>query len=228
MTKSEAAFSMTAERLWEPGFRVYFWTFTFCVLHSDAEGSRLFSVFLRRLREAIGGDWGGVKVAELHRERGVHFHALVNRRLAVDVVRRVGRCHGIGRVHVCVANKGACGYLSKYLSKRRDGPVHESGRRMRRWSAFGSVVRTRVCDLVNESPMWVFRRAHGLRFTNYRFEALLSRCWEYGEACLRSGWFAWRNGRISDLVSLANGRLVPDGNGGLVERFQAVWLCSPF
>src|ERR1039458_3082986 len=92
MTKTRAAFELTAERLFDGGNDVYFWTFTFSVIHSDWDGSALFREFLNHLRMVLGGDWGGVRVVELHKEHGVHYHALVNRRLAVDIVRRVGSC----------------------------------------------------------------------------------------------------------------------------------------
>ncbi len=183
MTKTVAAFQMTADQLWQPGFRVYFWTFTFTGVNADWENSRRFTKFLHHLQAVLDGDWGGVRVAELHKEHGVHFHALINRRLAVDIVRRVARCYGIGRIFVEVAdnNNGTARYLSKYLSKQKKGPLCESGRSMRRWAKFGQVRHVRIRDLVNFSPMWVFRREHKMTFLGYVNEHLLQQAWDRGE-----------------------------------------------
>lgn len=221
--KSKVAFWLTAERLFKSNVHVYFWTFTFAVLHSDTEASKLFTQFLYHLRRSLGGDWGGVRVAELHKEHGVHFHALINRRLAVDWVRRIGKCHGIGRIHVCKARRDAVDYLGKYLTKQREGPRHEkSGRRMRRWAAFGPVARTRVSDLVNDSPMWVFRRKEKLGWLGFRNERLLQVCWNRGEGCFRSAWFAARRGETELLMQLSQGIMESKGNGFVAERAPKV------
>jgi len=233
ITKTRAAFELTALRLWETNScKVYFWTFTFYTVHSDWESSELFSAFLRDLRRTIGGDWGGVRVAELHREHGLHFHALINRRLALDVVRRVAKRHAIGRIHVCRADQTAAGYLAKYLSKQKDGPKTKSGRNMRRWASFGNVVKTRVSDLVNNSPMWVYRREHNLRFLGYRFERVLAECWNRGEREFRTAWHlvSGRNpeeSRMATICKIANGNLYVGPDGVLVERFR-VQVEGPF
>jgi len=227
-SRTKAAFLFTAEALWKPGGRVYFWTFTFAEIQSDWEGSAKFTAFLHDLRRL---DWaedvGGVKVAELHPGgHGIHFHALVNRRLNVNWVRQLARRHGIGRIHVEVAdqNGGTAQYLSKYLSKSREGPLCESGRRMRRWAAFGPVYRCRCSDLVFHSSMWDYRRSHDRPFTKYRYEHLLSLAWDFGEDTFEFAWQAIKNGNIQDVMKCTvvagyevrregpNGRLV------LVER----------
>lgn len=188
MTKTKAAFQLTAQGLFERFPRVYMWTVTFACVQSDWEGSKRFSAFLKHLREVVGKGWGGVRVCELHKDHGVHFHMLVTERLAVDLVRRVGRCHGIGRIHVCRARPESGAYLAKYLSKQKEGPRHESGRKMRRWAAFGEVPRVRVSDLVNDRPMWVFRREKNLPFLNYKAEKILERCWDYGTTAFTTAW----------------------------------------
>lgn len=235
MTKSVAAFRMTAESLWQKGFRVYFWTFTFNALRHDWVTMQAFTKFLHHLDKVMGGDYGGVRVAELHKEHGVHFHALVNRRLNINIVRRVARCYGIGRIHVKVAdqNRGACaGYLAKYLSKQVKGPISEKGNSCRRWASFGKVVRTRVRDIVNDSPMWRFRREHALTWLGYRFEFLLSRCWMFGEQAFKSAWYAGRSGREGDLLEIATGWLDVEGPCQLVRgrefRQQLAYGYQPF
>ena len=229
MTKTRAAFELTADRLFVESRFVYFWTFTFAVLHDDWEASAMFSEFLNHLRKTIGGDWGGVRVVELHREHGVHYHALVNRRLAVDIVRRVGRCHGIGHMFVEKADSGACSYLAKYLSKQKKGPKTKSGRNGRRWAAFGPITRTRISDLVNDSPQWVFRRENNLPFLGYLWECRLSNCWLRGEDVFRSAWFAAKQGREGDVLGLMHGSLVCGEHGMLVERaFRGAYMPGPF
>jgi hypothetical protein len=221
---------MSADKLWQPGFRVYFWTFTFAAVHSDWEAMRMFSAFLNHLRKTIGGDWSGVRVAELHPGgHGVHFHALLDRRLDVHIVRRVGRCYGIGRIHVEVAHgEESVKYLAKYLSKQREGPLCESGRNARRWASFGPIQGTRVSDLVNESPQWVFRREHGFTFLGFRVEPLLNRCWDYGESTFKSAWYAARRGEVETVCQVANGMLESNGVGLLVQPARRALIRQPF
>lgn len=239
--KSTCAFLMNAERLWQKGFRVYFWTFTFNVCHSDWESAELWRDFLHHLRISLGGDWSGVRVSEIHPGgHGTHFHALINRRLNVNVVRRIAKCHGFGRIFVEVADQNltpsgesaAALYLSKYLSKSRSGPVGKTGRSTRRWAAFGPMPKTRVKDLVNESPMWLFRRAEKLPFLGYMPEHWLARCWDLGEDTFRTAWFSARqhseDKKYHDLIGLANGSLVAAGSGRIVERVRWHEVAGPF
>ena len=207
------------------------WTFTFSTLYADWECSQRFSDFLRSLRQRnwCPADVGGVKVAELHKEHGVHFHCLVNRRLPVDYVRKLWRKYGGGRLHVCVADIGAAKYLSKYLSKAKEKPFTESGGHCRAWASFGEVKKTRVSDLVNESPEWVFRRNEKLPWLGFHLEFHLRECWmRGGELQLRTGWFAARAGRLQDLVGLACGQAEARGGGVIVWRSAAVEGCHPF
>lgn len=218
LTKSKAAFLLTAERLFTKKDKVYFWTFTFYTIKSDWEGSHLFSKFLHHLRNTLGGDWGGVRVVELHREHGVHYHALINRRLAVDIVRRIAKCYAIGRIFVEKADLDSTTYLSKYLTKQRQGPKTKSGRNARRWAAFGPIDKTRISDLINDSPMWQFRREAHLPFTSYRYEHLLSRAWDFGPQHFKAAWWAAKQDREGDLIALANGTVRVDSTGILAER----------
>ena len=221
-SRSKAAFLFNAENLWQPGFRVYFWTFTFRDVLSDWDASKRFSDFLRLLRMTLGGDFSGVKVAELHKAHGVHFHVLVNRRLCVRRVRRLWdiKQRG-GRVHVCVADQNSAGYLSKYLGKGKEAPLTESGRKQRRWACFGPRRKTRCSDVVMESPMWEFRRKNCLTFTTYRYEFFLNRCWLLGEDVLRSAWVAAQAGRDRDVCALAQGILRPSRLSRVYE-----WACE--
>lgn len=229
-SKSITAFQMTAERLWRPGFRVYFWTFTFREVESDWDCLAAWAKLQTWLRKTFP-TMGGVRVSELHKSHGVHFHMLCDQRLDVNHVRSEAWRFGFGRINVKVADQnpgGASGYLCKYLSKCREGPLCKSGRKSRRWAAFGKVIRTRVSDLVNDSLMWQFRRLHNFWWLGYRREKYLLRIWNYGDDNFKAGWFAAKSGRVGDLVGLATGRLESRGLGELVERFKLVGMECPF
>lgn len=227
LTKTKAAFLLTAESMFEKYPKVYFWTFTFYRVHPDWEASQRFTRFLNHLQKVTDKGWGGLRVAELHKEHGLHFHALVNGRIAIDFVRRVGKCYGIGRVHVCKADVKSAAYLAKYLSKQKRGPKTKTGRNMRRWGAFGNVKQhaSRVSDLVNDSPMWVYRREHKLPFLSYGKERVLWLCWERGPEVFKAAWFKLRAAESDDYddfsqdgFSLALGKLDVKGLGLLAER----------
>jgi len=215
MTKTCAAFRLSAESLWRGGCIVYMWTFTFHSVQNDWDGSKKFTRFLDHLRKVFRGcDWGGVKVGELHKFHGIHFHALIDRRLPVDIIRRVAQCYGIGRVHVFIARKDSAKYLAKYLSKTRSGPMCESGRFLRRWSSFGKIPgRVKISNLVNNSPCWVFRRSHGLQFLGFKVEHYLRRCWDHGEQNFLLAHRLAREGLMSDVIDIARGKVVARGDG---------------
>ena len=234
MTKSKAAFLLTTDAMFKNHTAVYFWTITFFHLHADWECSRRFSAFIHHLRKVTDGGWGGVRVAELHREHGVHYHMLITQRIPADLVRTVGRCYGIGRVHACRADKSAGAYLGKYLSKQRSGPKTESGRNARRWAAFGDVERTRVSDLVNDSPMWVHRRANNQPFMGYWQEKILTRCWDHGVVAFDAAYAAFQAksrlgyDRDQDAARVALGKVEARGVVTLVERVNKDWVNNPF
>lgn len=235
---------MSARALCEKFPKLYFWTVTFACAQSDWEGSRKFSLFLKHLQDVVGRTgWGGLRVVELHREHGVHYHMLVTERLAADLVRRVGRCYGIGRVQVDRVHDfdDAIDYLAKYLSKQRRGPRTEQrqeivarmegpfvewdvkfvkARSLRRWAAFGDIPRTRIKDLVNESPMWVYRREKNLPFLTYRAEKILQRCWDHGEQAFRSAWFALRRDETQTATEIAIGKLEVRSATEMVTPFR--------
>lgn len=257
LSKSKTAFVLTARRLFdEPGERVYFWTFTFRQAHSDWDASHCFSEFLNHLRKTLDGDWGGVKVAELHKGdygHGLHFHCLINRRLPIDIVRRVAQLHEFGRIQVEPADKKACHYLAKYLTKRTHNKIFaRSGKRsLRKWEAFGPFKKqaTRLKDLTNESDYWRFRRQNQLPVTLWRLEQFLDRCWIIGEDTLRYGWSVAQKAKIAayncrteldhysqqaiaELIQIINGKLEVkknrNGNLYLAPSVRSVLTVNPF
>lgn len=253
LSKSKTAFVLTARRLFdEPGERVYFWTFTFRQVHSDWDASACFREFLNHLRKVLDGDWGGVKVAELHREHGVHFHCLINRRLAIDIVRRVAECHEFGRIEVQKADKKASNYLAKYLTKSRSKKMFaKSGRSLRKWESFGPFKKqaTRLKDLINDGCFWKFRREHNMPVTLWRLEAFLDRCWIIGDLEFTHAWTIANEAKklsyncrenanqytqqaIHQLIQIINGKLEVRKNraGGtyLVQSARSVLTSNPF
>ncbi|MBI3417228.1 MAG: hypothetical protein HY043_18210 [Verrucomicrobia bacterium] len=155
MTKSEAAFRLSAGKFFAETRRIYFWTFTVKRVLADWHYAQLWARFVRELEDVYGGTVQGVKVVELHKSHGIHWHALLNRRIDVREVRRIGAQFGIGRVHVKLANHGSISYLAKYVSKqfKRSQKLHAH---CARWGTVGGFRGVRVQDIEVDS---VFHRA---------------------------------------------------------------------
>lgn len=222
LTRTKAAFLLSAETLFREHPHIYMWTVTFAQVQSDWEGSKRFTEFLNHLREVVGRTgWGGLRVCELHKEHGIHFHLLVTERLAVDLVRRVGQCHGIGRIHVCRAQTNAGSYLGKYLAKQRSGPVTKTGRSLRRWAKFGDVNYTPVKNIVVDSEYTQYRRKENLPWLGWRQEVILRRCWLHGPKALKSAWFALKQGSaLQDAFRLAIDTAEAQGQGIIIIKQQ--------
>jgi len=152
------AFKFNVERLFEGSSSgVYFWTLTFGEVLTVKQGSRKWSAFAKDVVRELG--MFGVRVYELHDEHGLHVHWLVNRFLAVQVVRRIAGRHGFGRIHVKRCGKWVGEYLAKYLSKEIRAACLK-GKRL--WAGFGSGMWCRVKDIRVRS--WLgdeFRRLRG-------------------------------------------------------------------
>lgn len=151
MTKTHFAFKHTAQMMFERG-KVYFWTFTFQRVHPDWDYSVLWNRFQKRLSEWYWGNIGGIRVVEAHREHGLHFHVLLNRRVPVRALRRLFEREGMFWVDCRPATTGAIDYLIPYVSKsfREKDNLY---RGIRRWSTFGNVqaVRKNNVELVSVS-----------------------------------------------------------------------------
>jgi len=157
--KSRDAFEHPVNRMARDSARLYFWTFTYRVVHSLKEAMRLWNGFLTMLKRKIG--FRGVRVLELHEEHGVHFHVVTDRRFNIRHVLDIGPRYGFGRTNVKRVKdvEGNVAYLCKYLSKPRSGCL----KRVRLWAAFGDIKRTRVADIVTDSPMTrILRKAMSL------------------------------------------------------------------
>jgi hypothetical protein len=131
MTKSEAAFLLSCDRLATQG-RLYLWTFTFAevldLVDTRKKWNHLLTLIRRRWPEACG-----LRVFELHKEHGLHVHLVTNKRIDVNQCRELSKRSGWGRIHVKRIPKDKAEYLAKYLSKERP----KSLRRWRLWAGFG-------------------------------------------------------------------------------------------
>jgi hypothetical protein len=138
--------------------KLYFWTFTLREVHSLKKAMALWNHFLTLLKRRL--HFRGVRVLELHEEHGCHFHVVTNRRFAIREILTFSERYGFGRIHVEKVSDPAkaIGYLCKYLSKRRPGCL----KRARLWSAFGDIERTRVKDVLIDTPIVrILRRVMG-------------------------------------------------------------------
>lgn len=150
LNRSTAAFYFTCEKLFETSAHVYFWTFTFKKVYADWVYSYAFSAFYRDLSNRFGHMLLGVRVVEPHKSHGLHYHALLNQRIPMDLVRRIGSQYGIGICWVEKADFGSVHYLAKYLSKsKRKGQRLYKG--IKRWATVGGFVGTRVRKMIVES-----------------------------------------------------------------------------
>jgi hypothetical protein len=146
--KSRAAFEFTVRKMLRQNPKLYFRTFTFREVHSLKRAMQLWNQFLTVLKRKFG--FRGVRVLELHEEHGCHFHVITNRRFPVRKIVLMHERYGFGRIDVRrIADAAhAISYVCKYLSKRRDPCL----KRARLWSAFGKIERTRVKDVLVDTP----------------------------------------------------------------------------
>ena len=101
-----------------------------------------------------------MRVLELHDEHGCHFHVITNQRFPIRKILAFSERYGFGRMDVrgVPGADKAIRYLCKYLSKPRAGCL--KGARL--WSAFGTIERTRVKDVLSDTPLIrILRRVMG-------------------------------------------------------------------
>jgi len=146
-SKSQAAFALSAERLFEHHTHVYFWTFTFKKVQHDWRAMYRWNEF-SKMMQALCPMWHGLRVTELHEMHGIHFHALLVPRMCVHLVRKIsGKCE-FGRIHVKRADRGAINYLIKYVTPRNKDSLTAG---MRRWGTVGGFKHVPVRNIEVES-----------------------------------------------------------------------------
>jgi len=156
--KSRSAFEFTVRKMLRENRKLYFWTFTLREVHSLTEAMRLWNEFLTLLKRKV--QFRGVRVLELHEEHGCHFHVITNERFPIRTILALGKRYGFGRTNVRQVTDAAqaVSYLCKYLSKPRVRCL----KRARLWSAFGKIERTRVKDILTDTPLSrILRRVMG-------------------------------------------------------------------
>lgn len=149
MNRSQVAYNLSCALLFRQEQPIYFWTFTFDKLYPDWFLSRAWGDFITDLGNLYGGRLKGIKVAELHETHGIHYHALLNKRIWVEVVRRIGRRYGIGRVYVLRATPGAIAYLEQYIKPSGQSRMSPG---IRRWSTVGGFDGVKCRDIDIDSP----------------------------------------------------------------------------
>lgn len=157
--KTNAAFEFTVRKMEHENRKLYFWTFTFRDVHNLKTAMRLWNEFLTMLKRKLG--FRGARVLELHEEHGAHFHVITDVRFKIRQILEIGPRYGFGRTNVkCIKDvQGNIRYLCKYLSK----PRAKCLKRVRLWAAFGDIERTRVADIVTDSPQTrIMRKLMGL------------------------------------------------------------------
>jgi hypothetical protein len=156
--KSRSAFEFTVRKMLRQNAKLYFWTFTFREVHSLKTAMGLWNQFLTLLKRKLR--FRGVRVLELHDDHGCHFHVITNQRFPIRKILAFSERYGFGRMDVRAVPDAdrAIRYLCKYLSKPRPGCL----KRARLWSAFGKIERTRVKDVLSDTPLIrILRRVMG-------------------------------------------------------------------
>jgi len=158
--RTNLAFEFSAQRLSERSEHLYFWTFTFKKTPIDDEtGMKDWDNFRSRVCK-VWPNLKGLRVVELHRSHGIHFHALVNMRIPIERVKRVahgsGKLNGynryldFGRMSVAKCDSGTSGYMAKYLTKQYREDYNFGSRR--RWGTIGGFDATGCRDIEYDTP----------------------------------------------------------------------------
>lgn len=152
VTKSKAAFLMSAQRMFEyyPN-SVFFWTFTWKHVMPDWRYYYSYDKFMHNLCHFLGNTLYGLRVWEIHPgfySHGLHCHALLNRRISIHIVNRFAKKYGLGRCNVKKADIDTAFYLSKYMTK--DSGLSEG---MRQWGTIGGFKSVKVNDIEIDSQL---------------------------------------------------------------------------
>jgi hypothetical protein len=221
--KSRSAFEFTVRKMLRQNAKLYFWTFTFREVHSLKTAMGLWNQFLTLLKRKL--NFRGVRVLELHDEHGCHFHVITNQRFPIRKMLAFSERYGFGRLHVQPVSDAtrAIRYLCKYLSKPRPGCL----KRARLWSAFGEIERTRVKDVLSDTPLIrILRRVMGnaapVGSIGFATERNFRRAIEKANAVYLFGFDpdyferqeTWAKARLAGLVDLSH----PWSSGHPLER----------
>jgi len=183
-TKSKEAFLFSVQRLAsETTGPLFLWTFTFRNVPESDDWAldQWAKACMSGARDFKGVH--GLRVCELHRDHGIHFHLLLNQRFPVGRMLEIFWPFGFGRIEVKEADIGAGEYMAKYLTKK--GKLPFCGRR-RKWGAFGGFRPCRLKDVQVDSPATRNRfLMQGLKFKTAGIRAraygVLFACSQFGD-----------------------------------------------
>jgi len=206
LSKSQAAFVMSARKFFATRRVVYFWTFTFKKVWPDWYYMTAWNKFQTDLKNHFAGFVQGLRVIEIHPGgHGLHFHAIIDRRLSVHTMRRFGRRVGMGRMQVEVATPGAAEYLAKYLAKR-----NMLSKGMRKWGTIGGFKGVKTKDVVVDS---IFHRNQKLLCKGKQVSYQVT-TWILQMSILWGEWPEWPdNIREQGDVLLSSAKILLDNQG---------------
>jgi len=107
----------------QQGERLYFWTFTTSKQVSDSWIGGIWVKWILAVRHLYDHEESpliGIRVLDRHKSGKLHWHCIINKRVSVDLLRKMGKRYGIGRqMHVKRVTyvKGAWDYLEGYMEK---------------------------------------------------------------------------------------------------------------
>lgn len=221
-SRTKEAFLFSAEKLVAETGQLFLWTFTFreVPLSDDWALDQWIKACKNGKRDFQGVH--GLRVIELHKLHGMHFHLLLNSRFPVERMLRIFWPLGFGMINVEKCDLGASAYMAKYLTKKgRNGDF--LGRR-RRWGAFGGFRPTRCKDISYESNfqrnkiLVMFLRFASQGFRARAFNALIG-------ASLFGSWPDWPETvkvRFLGVVAACGVRFHWESEYGGAERFESM------
>lgn len=135
--------------------KVYLWTFTRMPIHESIKDQRdAWNKLLTYLKRKWP-NWKGVRVFEMHKvneaglTHGMHVHVVTTGFISVTMVRLITeKLPGWGRIHVKQIPSDKVLYIAKYLEKARP----EAFKGWRLWASFGEYAKTRVLDVLVDTP----------------------------------------------------------------------------
>ncbi|WP_217469385.1 hypothetical protein, partial [Staphylococcus aureus] len=126
------------------------WTFTFEQVHCAWHYPRIWNKFCIDWRTVVPEDCGGVRVVQMHKRHGFHYHCLITHYIDARRMWRLCRKHGMGMIDVQLVRDPveSKNYLSRYLTdenrEQNKFPI-----RLRRWGGLFSYPCVNVADLVS-------------------------------------------------------------------------------
>jgi len=149
---------MSVEILFRDNSKVFMWTLTFTKAKGDDHALYCWNQLSRTLQDHYP-NCKGLRVTERHPgevlfgdlelSHGLHFHLLLNQRVSIHWLDRVGRKWGFGFKFVRHVTLEDALYCGKYLSKTDGTELQKGGRK---WGTIGGFKGVRKNDIEINSP----------------------------------------------------------------------------